>query len=110
MLNLANKENGKLEVHKDIAAEYTYPYWEVEVYTEPKFPSEQYQQPIRNQSDKDRIFDDDYIQLPCGYCTSKDTKLLWVDENLTNAGGTIDYEIRCNRCGVYTLYEGQEFS
>ena len=107
---MTDKDNEELEVHKDIAAEYNYPYWEVKVYSDPQFPSDQYEFPVRNQSDKDMIFDDDYIHFPCGYCKSEDTKLLWANENLTNAGGSVDYEIRCESCGVYTFYEGQEFS
>ncbi len=99
-----------MTVHKDIAFRYDKPYWKVSVYSEPKFPTDQYAFPIRNQSNSAEIFDDDYIKFPCASCMSNKTTLIWADECLTNAGGTKDYEIKCTKCGLYSFYEGQEFS
>jgi len=82
----------------------------VVVYSKPKFPADQYGLPVRNQSDPNEIFTKDYIQLPCASCKSADTILIWADECLTNAGGTKEYEFKCQNCGLYSLYEEQEFS
>ena len=99
-----------MKVHKDIAKQYTRPYWYVEVHRDPKFPADQYKLPLRNQSNNDEVFESDYVQLPCGSCKSENTKLIWVDEVLTNAGGTKQYEFKCEQCGVYTFYEESEYS
>ncbi|NHJ49471.1 MAG: hypothetical protein FK733_16900 [Asgard group archaeon] len=107
---MSNKENEKLKVNKDIASEYCSPYYRICVYREPKFPLDQYETPLKNQFTKDELLEQYYVQYPCGYCKFKTPKLIWARVSLTNAGGTKEYEFKCEKCGIYTFYEEQEFS
>jgi hypothetical protein len=107
---LSNKKTEELKVHKDIVSEYNSPYYQVWVYREPKFPLEQYVIPLINQFTKEELLEQYYVQYPCGYCKYEKPKLIWSRVALTNAGGIKEYEFKCERCGVYTFYEEQEFS
>lgn len=103
-------ENTKLKVHKDISSRFTRPYWHIEVYREPKFPSDQYRTSLIGEHNKDEVHEMDLVQYPCGYCKSQDPKLIWIKISMTNAGGTKSYEFKCEKCGIYTFYDEQEFS
>ena len=109
-LQLFKRENKKLRVHKDILSEYHHPYWEIEINQKPKFPLDQYEKPVRNRIGGGVISQDDYTQYPCAFCKSEDTELIWFFKSLTNAGGLIESEFKCEKCGLYSFYIEKEFS
>ena len=109
-LFLSKRKKIKLEVHQDILSEYYHPYWEIEISQKPRFPLDQYEKPIRNQIGKTIVSRDDYTQYPCAFCKSEDTELVWFFKSLTNAGGLIESEFKCGKCGIYSFYVEKEFS
>ena len=90
-------------VHPAIRARFRAPYWSVSVSRSLAFPPEQYPSSLPDDAA-------DRNQLPCGHCQHKTPALFFLSEVMSNAGGTIRREFRCDHCEAYTLYEEEEFS
>jgi len=108
---MSNSKKGKLKVHEDILRIFKPPYWsKVEVSREPRYSADKYKFTPQELVDQKKIHYLDVIQNPCGYCKAEDPKMIYILIFGTNAGGINEYEFHCEKCGMYTFYEEQDFS